>query len=98
VQVRAEATSLLAIIPVALVGAYRQYHYGNVRVRDGVILGVLAAGGAVGGAALANALSGRVLRVSFAMLMLLSAFQLVRRARGRLADADAASGPVPGGR
>ena len=34
-QVRAEATSLLAIIPVALVGAWRQHRYGNVDVRDG---------------------------------------------------------------
>ncbi len=31
-QLKAEATSLLAIIPVALVGAARQHHYGNVRV------------------------------------------------------------------
>ena len=30
-QVDAEATSLLAIIPVALVGAWRQHRYGNVR-------------------------------------------------------------------
>ena len=29
-QVDAEATSLLAIIPVALVGAWRQHGYGNV--------------------------------------------------------------------
>jgi uncharacterized membrane protein YfcA len=96
-QVRAEATSLLAIIPVALVGAYRQYGYGNVRVRDGLILGVLAAGGAVGGAALANELSGRVLRVAFAMFMLFSALQLVLKARRKLAEADAAAGQAPGG-
>ena len=29
-EVKAEATSLLAIIPVAFVGALRQYRYGNV--------------------------------------------------------------------
>jgi uncharacterized membrane protein YfcA len=80
-QVDAEATSLLAIIPVALVGAWRQHGYGNVRLRDGLILGGLAAAGAVGGAALANALSGRTLQVAFACFMLLSAFQLVRNAR-----------------
>ena len=36
-QVDAEATSLLAIVPVALLGAYRQHRYGNVRIRDGLI-------------------------------------------------------------
>ena len=35
-QVRAESTSLLMIVIVALVGAYRQHGYGNVRLRDAV--------------------------------------------------------------
>jgi uncharacterized membrane protein YfcA len=39
-QVGAEATSLLAIIPVALVGAWRQHEYGNVRVREGIVIGL----------------------------------------------------------
>ncbi len=30
-QVRAEATSLLAIVPVGLFGAWRQNRFGNVR-------------------------------------------------------------------
>ena len=38
----AEATSLLAIVPVAIVGAYRQSGYGNVRLRDGIVVGALA--------------------------------------------------------
>ena len=37
-QVDAEATSLLAIIGVGVVGAWRQYGYGNVRARDGALL------------------------------------------------------------
>jgi uncharacterized protein len=78
-QVKAEATSLLAIIPVALVGAARQYRYGNVELRDGVIVGVLAAAGVVGGVALANALPERTLKVGFALLMLLVAAQFLRR-------------------
>ncbi|MDX6729387.1 MAG: uncharacterized protein QOK49_4192, partial [Baekduia sp.] len=41
-QVDAEATSLLAIIPVALVGAASQQRYGNLRLREALILGVLA--------------------------------------------------------
>jgi uncharacterized protein len=79
-QLDAQATSLLAIVPVAAVGAARQHRYGNLRVRDGVGLGVLATGGALGGVALANALPERALEVSFAMLQLFVAFQLARRA------------------
>ena len=79
-QIDAEATSLLAIIPVALVGAWRQRSQGNVDVRVGLTVGVLAAGGAAGGAALANALPERALEVGFAILLLFVAAQLVRRA------------------
>jgi uncharacterized membrane protein YfcA len=78
-EVKAEATSLLAIIPVALVGAFRQYRYGNVRLRDGMILGVLSAFGVAGGVALANVLSGRALKLTFAVFMVLVAIQFVRR-------------------
>lgn len=79
-QHEAEATSLLAIVPVAIVGTYRQDRYGNVRRRDALLLGVLSLAGAAGGVILANALSGAVLRDAFAGLMALVAAQLVRRA------------------
>jgi len=79
-QVDAEATSLLAIVPVAAVGAYRQHRYGNVRLGDAGMIGVLSVVGAVAGVALANLLSERALRVGFALLMLVVAAQLVRRA------------------
>lgn len=78
-QHQAEATSLLAIIPVAIVGTWRQDRYGNVRRRDALLLGLLSVAGAAIGVALANALSGRVLRDAFAALMVLIAAQLVRR-------------------
>jgi uncharacterized membrane protein YfcA len=79
-QHEAEATSLLAIVPVAIVGTYRQDRYGNVRRDDALLLGVLSVVGAAGGVALANALSGAFLRDAFAALMVLVAAQLVRRA------------------
>ncbi|HEY2283998.1 MAG TPA: sulfite exporter TauE/SafE family protein [Solirubrobacteraceae bacterium] len=79
-QHEAEATSLLAIVPVALVGAMRQDRYGNVRREDALLVGVLSVAGVAGGVALANALSGTVLRTAFAILILLIAAQLVRRA------------------
>ena len=79
-QLEAQATSLLAIVPVALVGAARQHRYGNLRVRDGLVMGVLATAGAAGGVVLANALPERALEISFAMLQFVVAAQLARRA------------------
>jgi uncharacterized protein len=79
-QVDAEATSLMAIIPVAVVGAYRQHRYGNLRLRDGALIGLLSAGGGAGGVALANVLPERALEIGFAGLTLVIAAQLVRRA------------------
>jgi len=77
-QHQAEATSLLAIVPVAIVGTYTQDRYGNVRRADALLLGLLSLAGAGAGVALANALSGAVLRDAFAALMVLVAAQLVR--------------------
>lgn len=92
-QHHAEATSLLAIVPVAIVGTYRQDRYGNVRRDDALLLGVLSVAGAGAGVVLANALSGQVLRDAFAALLVVVAAQLVHRtlrpgARSR-ADAPA---------
>jgi len=79
-QHQAEATSLLAIIPVAVVGTYTQDRYGNVRRHDALLLGVISVAGAAGGVALANTLSGTALRDSFAVLMVIVAVQLARNA------------------
>ena len=79
-QLSGEATSLLAIVPVALVGAWRQRGYGNVRLRDGLLLGALSPLGVVGGTELANALPERALELSFAAVQLVFAFGLARRA------------------
>ena len=87
-QVNAEATSLLAILPVALVGTWRQRGYGNVRLRDGIAIGLLAAGGAVGGVAVANAVPQRALEIGFAALALGIAVQLLRRGLGPEAQAS----------
>lgn len=87
-HLEAEATSLLAIVPVALVGAVRQRRYGNLRAREGIGLGVLAAGGALAGVALANVVPERGLEVAFAGLMLLTAVQLVRQAAKAEPDAN----------
>ena len=79
-HVDAEATSLLAIVPVSVAGAWRQARYGNLRLRDGLIVGVLAVPGAIGGVALANVLAEEALKLGFALLLVVVAAQLVRSA------------------
>ena len=78
-QVRAEATSLLAIVPMGLVGAWRQNRFGNVRLRDGLTIGALSLLGVALGVVLANVVSERALEVAFALLLLLVAAQVARR-------------------
>jgi uncharacterized membrane protein YfcA len=87
-QHQAEATSLLAIVPVALLGALTQDRYGNVRRSDALKIGLLSIVGVAGGVALANILSGAVLRGAFALLLLVIAAQLVRRALTQLRKND----------
>ena len=78
-QVRAEATSLLAIVPVALVAVWRQRGYGNVRVRDGLVIGALSPIGVAIGVVTSNTLPQRALELTVAGLALLIAAQLVIR-------------------
>jgi uncharacterized membrane protein YfcA len=80
-QVEAESTSLLMIVVVAIVGAYRQNGYGNVRLREALIVGALSPLGVLVGVGLANHVSERALQLAFAALALFMAAQLVRRAR-----------------
>ena len=80
-QVEAESTSLLMIVIAALVGAYRQNGYGNVRIREALVIGALSPLGVLIGVGVANRVSERALQLSFAALALFMALQLVRRAR-----------------
>jgi uncharacterized membrane protein YfcA len=79
-QLAGEATSLLAIIPVAILGTWRQHAYGNVRLREGVTIGLLSVPGVVLGSVLANQLPERALELGFAALQLFLAVGLARRA------------------
>jgi uncharacterized protein len=85
-QVHAEATSLLAMIPVVLLGVWRQRQYGNVRWRSSLLIGGASIVSAIGGAALAVSLPESVLKRLFGALLLLTAAQIAWRARGRLPD------------
>jgi len=79
-QVQAEATSLLAIVIVAIAGTIRQRRYGNVRPDDAVVIGVTSIAGVALGVIVSNEVSQRTLEVGFAILALVIAAQLVHRA------------------
>jgi len=78
-QIHAEATSLLAILPTAAVGAWRQQRYGNVRWRSALILGVAAVAGVEAGVQIAEQLPQDALRRLFGALMLFVAAQVAFR-------------------
>ena len=63
-----------------LVGAWRQRGYGNVRVRDGLLVGALSPLGVAAGVVISNAVPERALELLFAALALVFAAQLLRRA------------------
>jgi uncharacterized protein len=77
-QLDAESTSLVAIVIVSSVGAWRQHGYGNVRPRDAAMIGVLSPLGVLAGAVLANGVPERALELSFAGVQLYFAWTLLR--------------------
>jgi uncharacterized membrane protein YfcA len=80
-QVEAEATSLLAIIPVVLAGTWRQHLYGNVRWRPALVIGLTAVAGVELGVLTAKSLPEETLQRLFGLLLLAVAAQLAWRAR-----------------
>jgi uncharacterized membrane protein YfcA len=80
-QHHAQGTSLLAILPTVVVGAWRQHRYGNVRWKSALVLGLAGIAGVVAGGFLAESLSGGVLRRLFAAMLILTAAQLAWKAR-----------------
>jgi uncharacterized membrane protein YfcA len=79
-QVHAEATSLLAILPTVIAGAWQQHRYGNVDWRAALLVGLGSIAGVEGGVQLAKALPEDVLRRLFAVFMLVVAANLAWRA------------------
>lgn len=93
-QLDAQATSLVAVVLVGVVGAWRQHGYGNLRLRDGITIALLSPVGVLAGTALANIVSERALELSFAAVQLVFAYQLAGRAMtpGGIADAPSTDG------
>ena len=84
-QLEAQGTSLLAILPTVLVGAWNQRRYGNLRVRTAVVVGISSVAGVEIGARLVTALPETTLRRLFGILLFAVALQLVLRTRRRAA-------------
>jgi uncharacterized membrane protein YfcA len=80
-QLHAEASSLLAILPTALVGTWRQQGYGNVDLRAAALVGIASILGVEGGVFVAEALPEGVLRRLFGLLLVATAAQIVWRSR-----------------
>ena len=78
-QIHAEASSLLAILPTAVAGAWRQRRNGNVRWKPALIIGLSAIIGVEAGVQVAEALPEHALRRLFGVLMLAVAAQLAWR-------------------
>ena len=78
-QIHAEASSLLAILPTAAAGAWRQRRYDNVRRTAALVLGLAAVGGVEAGVQIAESLPEDILRRLFGVLMLAVAAQLAWR-------------------
>ena len=79
-QLEAEATSLVAVVAVGAVGAWRQHGYGNLRPRDALAIGLLSPLGVAIGVVAANEMPERTLELLFAALTLYFAVGLFRRA------------------
>ena len=79
-QKLAIGTSLLAIVPVSLVGSWRQHRAGTVRWRAALTMGAASTVTAWLGAQITDAVSARWLRIGFACLMVFTAWQLAKRA------------------
>lgn len=81
-QVEAAATSLLAVVPTAAVGTWRQARYGNLRLRPALIVGAASIVGVEIGVQIATSLPEHVLRRLFGVLLIAVAAQLAWRTVG----------------
>ena len=79
-QLHAEASSLLAILPTAVVGSWRQYRYGNVHLRSAAVVGLASIGGVQLGVLVAESLPEATLRRLFGVLLLATAGHIAWRA------------------
>src|SRR3954454_19354921 len=75
-QLHAEGTSLVAMIPVVALGAYRQWKQELVRVDVSVTIGLSSIPGVLVGAAIATSLADDTLKKAFGVFLLAVAVQM----------------------
>jgi uncharacterized membrane protein YfcA len=76
----AVATSLAAMVPVIMMGSWRQTRYGNVEWRDAIAIGLASIPTAKLGEMAATSLSSEALERAFAVVLLVVALQMAWRA------------------
>ena len=83
-QLEAQGTSLLAILPTVVAGTLTQRHYGNLRVRSALVVGLASVIGVDASARLVTHVPEHLLRKLFGLLLFVVAAQLaVRTSRHR---------------
>jgi uncharacterized membrane protein YfcA len=82
-QVEAQATSLLAVIPTVVAGAWNQRRYGHLRMQTALVVGLASVAGVEVGARIATGIPAHDLRRMFGALLFVVAAQLVFRAYRR---------------
>jgi len=85
-------TNLLVILPTALSGTWRHHKKGAVRWRAAVIMGSCGTATAFGGATLATHLNGEVLKVLFAVAVMLAG---IRMLTARITEKETPAGNNP---
>jgi uncharacterized membrane protein YfcA len=73
----ATGTSLLAIVLIATLAAAAQGSYGNVHLREGILIGLPALAGVVAGTSLQQRIPERAVAGIFAVLLVVSATLLI---------------------
>jgi uncharacterized membrane protein YfcA len=79
-QHAAQATSLLVVLPTAAVGSWSLYRRGVGDPPTALRMGVVGVVGSIAGTMLALSLPAHVLRISFALLMVVVGVRLLRDA------------------
>ena len=80
-QQLAQGTSLVVMVPIALLGAWRQTRSGFTQWAQGLRVGGAAAVGSVAGASIALVLASQVLQIGFAVVLVGAAAQMAWKAR-----------------
>jgi uncharacterized protein len=82
-QVHAQSTSLLAIIPVAILGTWQERRTGGIDWRHVAIIAVASIATAILGALVADSVPERILRIGFALFLAWTAYRMAAGVRRR---------------